>query len=262
MPWIRTTASAPLQITEGGFTFGVQKLTFCDQCSARGYVVIVEGDSSSLGRAHEILQKLGIDVGPLDPALSERETRQPIGPNTHTVHVFYSRTTGLVGAGSCHEHQRSPALGLTLDRDLESRDQLIGTIEPVAGVGVAGIGEDDRAHETSPSVAGCGDPTVGDGQVAGVEHTAPATDITAVEVTPEMIEAVAEFLFDTGVETPMINALRSVAASFRIDLAEAAANEANAGAALKTLVDTGLLPFAAVSTRMRRGRFSNPSAPQ
>ncbi|MDI9901345.1 hypothetical protein QM716_15915 [Rhodococcus sp. IEGM 1409] len=39
-----------------------------------------------------------------------------------------------------------------------------------------------------------------------------------IDVTPEILEAVAEFLFDTGVETPMINSLRSIAACHRVDL--------------------------------------------
>lgn len=36
---------------------------------------------------------------------------------------------------------------------------------------------DDGAHNSSPSVDGGSSPTVGDGQVAGVENTAPATDV-------------------------------------------------------------------------------------
>lgn len=39
-----------------------------------------------------------------------------------------------------------------------------------------------------------------------------------IDVTPEILEAVAEFLFDTGVETPMINNLRSIAGCLRVDL--------------------------------------------
>ena len=74
------------------------------------------------------------------------------------------------------------------------------------------------AHNSSPSVDGGSNPTVGDGQVAGVEKAAPATDATKITVTPEVIEAVAEHLFDTGVETPMINNLRSIAACLRNDL--------------------------------------------
>lgn len=175
MPWIRSVSAAPLQITEGNFTFGVQKLTLCDQCSASGYVIIVESDSSNLGRALEILQKLGIDVGPLDPPRSETEARQHVGPNDHTVHVFRSGRAGLVGPGSCHEDQRRPTLGLIPDRDLKSRDQLIGTVEPGTGVRVVGIVEDDRAHETSPSVDGTSTATVGDGPVAEAQEEASAT---------------------------------------------------------------------------------------
>lgn len=69
-----------------------------------------------------------------------------------------------------------------------------------------------------------------------------ATKIGAIEVTPEVIEAVAEFLFDTGVETPMINALRSVAVALRNDIDDP--------------VEVAHHP----ASRMQRpGRFSNPS---
>lgn len=51
-------------------------------------------------------------------------------------------------------------------------------------------------------------------------ETAPAPDAPAVPVTPEVIEAVAEFLFDTGVDTPMIVNLRSIARCLRLDNAD------------------------------------------
>lgn len=63
---------------------------------------------------------------------------------------------------------------------------------------------------------------------AGIESTnedraesreaATTPDAPAVRVTPEVIEAVAEFLFDTGVFTEIPNALRSVAKCFRNDI--------------------------------------------
>lgn len=54
-------------------------------------------------------------------------------------------------------------------------------------------------------------------QVTGVETAILVTN-SKITVTPEVIEAVAEHLFDTGVETPMINNLRSIAACLRNDL--------------------------------------------
>lgn len=86
-------------------------------------------------------------------------------------------------------------------------------LDTLRKVGLIDTAERIRREYNIPSAA-----TVGGGQVAGVEHTAPATAATTVEVTPEVIEAVAEFLFDTGVETPMINSLRSVAACLRNDI--------------------------------------------
>ncbi|MYV30346.1 hypothetical protein GQ649_24310 [Rhodococcus sp. DSM 6344] len=50
--------------------------------------------------------------------------------------------------------------------------------------------------------------------------TTPAPDAPAIAVTPEVIESVAEFLFDTGVDTTMIDGLRSVAKCLRNDLAD------------------------------------------
>lgn len=57
---------------------------------------------------------------------------------------------------------------------------------------------------------------------------APAPDASAVLVTPEVIEAVAEFLFDTGVETSMVNRLRSVAMCHRNDISDPIPNEPQA----------------------------------
>lgn len=42
--------------------------------------------------------------------------------------------------------------------------------------GVLGSVVDQSGHDASPSIVGCGDLTVGEGEVAGVEHTAPATN--------------------------------------------------------------------------------------
>lgn len=74
-----------------------------------------------------------------------------------------------------------------------------------------------------------------------VEAGGPA----GVAVTPEVIEAVAEFLFDTGVDMTMINALRSVAKCLRNDLADPVEYTRNA------------------ASRMQQspGRFSQPRPP-
>lgn len=61
---------------------------------------------------------------------------------------------------------------------------------------------------------------VADGKVPGAGLVPPTPADPAVVVTPEVIEAVAEFLFDTGVDTTMINALRSVAKCLRNDIAD------------------------------------------
>ncbi|ROZ49353.1 hypothetical protein EEB13_05360 [Rhodococcus sp. WS3] len=100
-------------------------------------------------------------------------------------------------------------------RVLRSDAGTLGATSSLSGMS----GSLEVGHGSSPLVDGGSSPTVGDEQVAGVENTAPATN--AGDVTPETIEAVAQFLFDTGVETSMINSLRSVAASLRIDNAEA-----------------------------------------
>ncbi|WP_343466505.1 hypothetical protein AAI421_18385 [Rhodococcus aetherivorans] len=43
--------------------------------------------------------------------------------------------------------------------------------------GIAGVGSGVQvAHDSSPSVDGCGSPTVGDGQAAGAAESAPAAD--------------------------------------------------------------------------------------
>lgn len=57
---------------------------------------------------------------------------------------------------------------------------------------------------------------------------ASAPDAPAVLVTPEVIEAVAEFLFDTGVETSMVNRLRSVAMCHRNDINDPVPNKPHA----------------------------------
>lgn len=78
---------------------------------------------------------------------------------------------------------------------------------------------------------------------AGLIPPAPADP--AVVVTPEVIEAVAEFLFDTGVDTTMINGLRSVAKCLRNDLAD----------------PVECTSRAASRVQQRPGRFSQPRPP-
>lgn len=59
-------------------------------------------------------------------------------------------------------------------------------------------------------------------------RSTPTPDAPAVLVTPEVIEAVAEFLFDTGVETSMVNRLRSVAMCHRNDINDPVPNKPQA----------------------------------
>lgn len=78
---------------------------------------------------------------------------------------------------------------------------------------------------------------------AGLIPPAPADP--AIAVTPEVIDAVAEFLFDTGVDTTMINRLRSVAKCLRNDLAD----------------PVECASQAASRVQQRPGRFSQPRPP-
>ena len=118
-------------------------------------------------------------------------------------------------------------------------------LDTLRKVGLIDTAERIRREYSIPSAA-----TVEGGQVAGVEHTAPATGhrrlaaATEIEVTPETIEAVAEFLFDTGIETPMINSLRSVAVCLRND------------------IDDPITGTRTGKVHQKPVRFSNPSAPQ
>ncbi|MFF1946940.1 hypothetical protein ACFVWF_32905 [Rhodococcus qingshengii] len=107
------------------------------------------------------------------------------------------------------------------------------------------LGSTVVGQNSAPSDDGCGDHTVGDGQVAGVENAALVTDATKADVTPEVIEAVAKFLFDTGVDTTMINALRSVAMCLRNDIADPVDGTRQAASRMQ----------------QRPGRFSQPRPP-
>lgn len=74
--------------------------------------------------------------------------------------------------------------------------------------GVLGSVVDQSGHDASPSVDGCGDLTVGEGQVAGVEHTAPATEVP--EFGDEALAELAANLHEAvRVETEARRVLRS-----------------------------------------------------
>ncbi|WP_155295538.1 hypothetical protein [Rhodococcoides fascians] len=70
------------------------------------------------------------------------------------------------------------------------------------------------AHRASPSVDGGGSPTVGDGTAAEVPLSASAAD-AELDVTPEMLDACANHVFDTQVPAHVATMLRAMAQELR-----------------------------------------------
>lgn len=112
-----------------------------------------------------------------------------------------------------YDDDRLPGFGDFVQVVVDRLCDIDGNIKRLASV------VDDRGldrfytarHYSSPSVVGCGDLTVGEGEVAGVEHTAPATN--ANNVTDEMIAAVADHLISAGsTDEEVINLLCAAAA--------------------------------------------------
>jgi len=182
--------------------------------------------------AHRVAAEIGASVKDLGPACG-REARAAVvsshlmglsfsdNPETRDASLILSSLSSLEVGFELTERAKDPSKCSVDDLGvrLAAPDHVIEALDGLSRhASLFGKVVRNLVHETSPSVDGGSNPTVGDGQVAGVETAAPATDANKITVTPEVIEAVAEHLFDTGVETPMINNLRSIAACLRNDL--------------------------------------------
>lgn len=102
----------------------------------------------------------------------------------HHRHGIYDRLRkgGLLNAGDLD----LSAYLVRSDELLKARDGADLFSGPTVGLKAAGDGQAARdiSHDASPSVAGCGDHTVGDGPVAGAGIDAPATKVTGARVHP------------------------------------------------------------------------------
>lgn len=189
-------------------------------------------DANPVADAERVAAEIGASVKDLGPAYG-REARAVVvsshlmglsfsdNPETRDASLILSSLSSLEVGFELTESAKDPSKCSVDDLGvrLAAPDHVIEALDGLSRhASLFGKVVRNLVHETSPSVDGGSNPTVGDGQVAGVEKAAPATDATKITVTPEVIEAVAEHLFDTGVETPMINNLRSIAACLRNDL--------------------------------------------
>lgn len=132
------------------------------------FVVRVEDDPSveGFGAVERALHVLGIDRDIISAGLYPTQITHGIG----RIDQPQPRRYAVLADKLRYENRIAEPIDKTLDRGKQPQDNA------VLGDKYVEVGANEKlAHSSSPSRGGCGDPTVGDGPVAGAQEEAPAT---------------------------------------------------------------------------------------